>query len=121
MADSCLDGAGDFHWLSDQSRAGLPAAYDDRTVYYGNSADCPESDTNTAGGMQAGVRAAFDDGALMVQWFGHAGLNRWGTAAEYPDGQLPIYVLSSNVVADPRRQHGLAGHLQLHLLERLLH
>ncbi len=99
VADNCTDGAGDFHWLSDQTRLGwLPAAYDDRTLYYGDVSVCPQSYANTASGMQAGVRAAFDGGAFMLQWFGHAGRSRWGTPAEYPPGQLPIYLFSSNVV-----------------------
>ncbi len=98
VADNCADGAGDFHWLSDQSRTGvLPAGYDDRTVYYGASAACPESTADTATKMQAGVRAAFDGGSLMLQWFGHAARNRWGTPADYPAGQLPVYTFSSNV------------------------
>ncbi len=98
VADNCADSAGDFHWLSNQARFNvLPATYDDRTVYYGNPTTCPQSDYSTASGMQAGIRAGFDDGAFMLQWFGHAGRNRWGTAAEYPSGQLPIYVFSSNV------------------------
>ena len=100
VADNCADGAGDFHWLSDQARLGwLPAAYDDRIVYYGNASTCPESTANTASGMQSGVRAAFDGGAFMLQWFGHSARARWGTPAEYPPGQLPIYTLSSNVPA----------------------
>ena len=99
VADNCTDGAGNFHQLSDQARLGLPPdAYDARTIYYGSAASCPESNYNSAGGMQSAVRDAFDGGALMLQWFGHAARSRWGTPAEYPPGQLPVYVLSSNVV-----------------------
>ena len=85
VADNCTDGAGNFHQLSDQARLGLPPdAYDARTIYYGSAASCPESDYNSAGGMQSAVRDAFDGGALMLQWFGHAARSRWGTPAEYP-------------------------------------
>ena len=48
--------------------------------------------------MQAGIRAAFDGDAFMLQWFGHGGAKRWGTAWE-SGTPLPIYVFASNTVA----------------------
>lgn len=79
VADNCADPAGDFHALSDQSRLGrLPPQYDDRTIYFGDQASCPEASYNTIGGMYAGISGAFNNGALMLQWFGHASIFRLG-------------------------------------------
>ncbi len=92
VADRCNDSAGDFHWLSDQARLNvLPPLYEDVTVYYGDIAICPSSAASTATAMQALVRNEFDNGALMVQWFGHAGQKTWGTAAT-------PYIFATNVV-----------------------
>ena len=90
VADNCQDGAGDFHALSDQSRLGwLPASYDDRTIYYGDKIACPDSAYDTVAGMYAGISAAFNDAALMLQWFGHASKFRWGSVGDF---SAPPYI-----------------------------
>jgi hypothetical protein len=72
VADPQNDSAGNFHLLSDQVRAMLPSAYASDTIYYKASValDAP-------GEMKASVRAAFENGALYLQWFGHAARASW--------------------------------------------
>ncbi len=72
-ADNNLDPSGDFHDFSDDVRLNwLPGGYDDRTIYYNR-------DYFSAGAMNTAIRNAFDADALMVQWFGHGNIVRWGS------------------------------------------
>jgi len=74
VADDKDDRAGNFHILSDQTRLNvLPEGYDDRTIYYRRDAS-----TDTAAEMKQAIRAAFDNRAIYLQWFGHASRQRWG-------------------------------------------
>ncbi len=88
VADRCNDvAAGNFHALSDEVRLRwLPASFDDRTIYYGDTAICPgaTSDTDTPAEMQTQIKAAFNSGALLLQWFGHASRWKWGSASNPP-------------------------------------
>ncbi len=99
VADRCNDPtAGNFHSLSDQVRLNwLPASYDDRTIYYGDTTICPgaTSDTDTPAEMQAQIKAAFNNGALMLQWFGHASRWRWGSVSGIYNYEVPP-VLAAN-------------------------
>lgn len=66
------DPDGAFHDISNEIRQNwLPAGYDDRRIYEG--VDFFTNDQGRALG-----RAAFDEGALLIQWFGHASQFRWG-------------------------------------------
>jgi hypothetical protein len=83
VADNCQDPAGNFHLLSDDVRLNwLPGDYSSSTVYYGATAACPgsTSTTDTIAEMNSSVKAAFNDGAVMLQWFGHGSRFRWGNA-----------------------------------------
>ncbi len=83
-ADNYLDPAGDFHAFSDEVRLGwLPAAYDDRTIYYNR-------DFFTGDAMRGAIRAAFDADALLLQWFGHGSRYRWGSISMFSRNDLPL-------------------------------
>lgn len=84
VADNDLDPAGDFHAFSDEVRLGwLPAAYDDRTIYYNR-------DYYTGTDMRVAIRAAFDADALLLQWFGHGSRYRWGSVSMFSRNDLPL-------------------------------
>jgi hypothetical protein len=75
VADNDDDEAGDFHALSDRVRHGtLPTSYESRGIYYRSG---PALDTGEQ--VRAAVRSAFNEGALFLQWFGHASRYRWGS------------------------------------------
>lgn len=77
VADNNMDPAGDFHAYSDEARLNwLPAAYDDRTIYYNR-------DYFSASAMRTAIKAAFDADALMIQWFGHGAKFRWGSVSMF--------------------------------------
>ena len=77
VADNNADPAGDFHALSDETRLNwLPAAYDDRTIYY-------KRDDATDTEMRAAIKAAFNNDALLIQWIGHGSEFRWGSVSIY--------------------------------------
>ncbi len=81
VADRAVDTGGNFHALSDHIRLGwLPPGYDDRTIYY-------QRDYATGPEMRAAVKTAFNDGAFLMQWFGHASRYTWGSfiALNYND------------------------------------
>ncbi len=81
VADDCANYAEDFQALSDSVRLNwLPAPYEDRTVYYGDPAVCPESSYANNWDMIWGISQEFNNGAFMVQWFGHGSRFRWGDA-----------------------------------------
>ncbi len=84
VADNCMDGAGNFHTLSDDVRLNwLPEGMDDRTIYYGSTTNCPgsTSQTDTPNEMNTEIKAAFNAGTVMLQWFGHASRWRWGSVS----------------------------------------
>ncbi len=73
VADNWADPAGNFHALSNDIRFNyLPDEYDDPTIYYNGNYFTPND-------MRLAIRAAFDQGGLMLQWFGHASRFRWGS------------------------------------------
>ncbi len=77
VADNYADAAGNFHDLSNQIRDNwLPPAYDDPTIYYNSGVDL-----DTGEEMRTAIKGAFNNDALMVQWFGHGSIYRWGGAA----------------------------------------
>lgn len=77
VADDFDDEAGDFHSLSDEARVNwLPPAYDDRAIYY-------RRDAASGDEMRAAIKSAFDDGPLLLQWFGHASRFRWGSVSMF--------------------------------------
>lgn len=79
VADSATDPAGNFHALSDAVRLGwLPPTYRGEAIYYGLDAA-----HDSGAKMQAAIRAAFDQQALLLQWFGHASRQRWGSVAMF--------------------------------------
>ncbi len=79
VADSETDPAGNFHALSDEVRLGwLPPAYQGEAIYYRMDAA-----HDSGAEMQTAIRAAFDRGALMLQWFGHASRQRWGSVSMF--------------------------------------
>jgi hypothetical protein len=79
VADDKDDPAGNFHTLSDQVRLEwLPEAYEDRPIYYRSD---PSLDTGAE--MRAAIKAAINDGAAYVQWFGHASQFRWGSVSMF--------------------------------------
>lgn len=73
VADNKNDAAGNFHALSDESRLALPASYSSQAIYYKSSAAL-----DTAAEMKAAVKSALNEGAIYLQWFGHAARNFWG-------------------------------------------
>ena len=76
VADNNLDPAGDFHAFSDDVRLNwLPAAYDDRTIYYNR-------DYFSGGEMRTAIKAAFNEDALLLQWFGHGSRFRMGIGVD---------------------------------------
>lgn len=83
VADNNTDPAGNFHVYSDEVRLNLlPASYDDRTIYYNR-------DYFTSSDMRTAIKAAFDEKALMLQWFGHAGTYRWGSVSMFNTSDPP--------------------------------
>ncbi len=78
VADDKDNSAGNFHSYSDITRLNLPPTIDSQTIYY--RADAA---TDTAAEMRAATRAAFNAGALYLQWFGHASRQRWGSVSMF--------------------------------------
>jgi hypothetical protein len=74
VADNNADPGGNFHRLSEEVRLALPPGTQSRAIYYnmdGGHDSGPE--------MRAAIKAAFADGALYLQWYGHASRFRWGS------------------------------------------
>lgn len=79
VADDKDDPAGNFHTLSNLVRLDwLPEDYEDIPIYY-------RMDTahDTGAEMRAAIKAAMNNGAAYVQWFGHASQFRWGSVAMF--------------------------------------
>lgn len=84
VADNWADPAGNFHNLSNDIRFNyLPDEYNDLTIYY-------NGDYFTGNDMRLAIRAAFDQDALMLQWFGHASRYRWGSISMFNTSDPPI-------------------------------
>ncbi len=92
VADNCTDPAGDFNAYSEDVRQNwLPAGYDRPKIFYGNPLErCPlaDYDNRAADGsfldeMRPAIKAAFNDQALLIQWFGHASQRRWGSVSMF--------------------------------------
>jgi hypothetical protein len=77
VADDKDNSAGNFHALSDETRLNrLPLDYDDHTIYYRSDGSLDEPAE-----MMTAIKQAFNDGALLLQWFGHASRFRWGSVS----------------------------------------
>jgi hypothetical protein len=85
VADDKYDGNG-FHDLSEAARLSLPALYQTPTIYYRQDAA-----TDTPAEMRAAIRAAFDQGALYLQWFGHASPHTWSKANVFDTLEPPKF------------------------------
>lgn len=73
VADNNLDPAGNFHAFSNEIRNNwLPSGYDDRTIFY-------NLDYTNASLMREAIKNSYNARALMVQWFGHGNIVRWGS------------------------------------------
>lgn len=77
VADDYDNPAGNFHALSDDVRTNwLPPIYEARRVYYRMD---PAHDTGAE--MRTAIKSEFNQGAIYLQWFGHANVLRWGTVS----------------------------------------
>ncbi len=92
VADNCVDPAGNFNAYSEDVRQNwLPAGYDRPKIYYGNPQHlCPLADYDNRAPdgsyldeMRPAIKAAFNDQALLIQWFGHASQRRWGSVSMF--------------------------------------
>jgi hypothetical protein len=78
VAGRCDDSAGNFHALSNQNRASLPAGYEDHAVYTGDASVCPEADApSQSAAALAAVQDEFNQGALYLQYLGHGSEKAW--------------------------------------------
>lgn len=85
VADNYADPAGNFHALSDQIRVNdVPTGYETPRLYYRLDATL-----DTAAKMRAAIKGAFGDGALILQWFGHASRARWGSVDMFNTTDIP--------------------------------
>lgn len=79
VADDYANDSGNFHVLSDETRLRwLPAGYRGQAIYYRMDAA-----HDTGEEMRVAIRGAFNQGALMIQWFGHASRARWGSVSMF--------------------------------------
>ncbi len=92
VADDYSNPAGNFHALSDNVRLGwLPSSYEGRPVYYRLDAA-----HDTGAEMRAAIKDEFNSGALLLQWYGHASRQRWGSVSMFD--VLDPAMLASNTV-----------------------
>lgn len=85
VADDYANSAGDFHALSEEVRLNdVPAGYETPRLYYRLDATL-----DTAAEMRTAIRGAFNGGALIVQWFGHASRARWGSVDMFNTTDVP--------------------------------
>ncbi len=95
VADDYANDSGNFHVLSDETRLRwLPAGYRSQAIYYRMDAA-----HDTGEEMRVAIRGAFNGGALMIQWIGHASRARWGSVSMFdlldparlaPQSALPV-------------------------------
>ncbi len=74
VADNNADPAGNFHRLSDTVRLALPPGTQSRAIYFNM-----DSAHDSGPEVRAAIKTAFAEGALYLQWYGHASRFRWGT------------------------------------------
>ncbi|MBI3960162.1 MAG: hypothetical protein HY328_15215, partial [Chloroflexi bacterium] len=89
VADAADDPAYNFHAVSEEMAAQLPAGYARQRIYYGP--DHPDGDA-----MRTAIRGAFDEGALLIQWFGHASRFRWGSVSMFNSADVPFLAANSS-------------------------
>lgn len=78
VADRADDPAGNFWTYSDDVRLGwLPTSYEDQPIYFGMP------DLQTGAQMRTAIKSALNEGALTLQWFGHASQFRWGSTSVF--------------------------------------
>ncbi len=88
VADNYADPAGNFHALSEDIRLNwLPDGYVGDKIYYNGN-------YFTGSDMRTAIRTAFNQDALMLQWFGHASRFRWGSVSMFNINDPPA--LASN-------------------------
>ncbi len=106
VADNCADPAGDFNAYSEDVRQNwLPAGYERPKIYYGNPlSSCPLADYDNVGPdgryqdeMRPAIKAAFNDQALLIQWFGHGSQRRWGSVSMF-NSVYDVPALNANTV-----------------------
>ncbi len=79
VADDYADPDGNFHALSDAVRQqSLPSGYRSQAIYYRMDAGLDSGPE-----MRTAIRNAFNDGALFIQWYGHASRARWGSISMF--------------------------------------
>ncbi len=82
VAGSCTDSAGNFHAFSNNGRLQwLPTAYVNDRVYYSPNNVCPDGTHSNVADLRPAVRAAFNQGAFYMQWFGHGSRVSWSGAS----------------------------------------
>lgn len=94
VADDYANAAGNFHELSDDVRLSfVPANYDTPRLYYRL-----DETLDTAAEMRSAILGAFNDGALLLQWFGHASRTRWGAGSVDMFNTTDVPELAANTV-----------------------
>jgi len=89
VADAADDPAYNFHTVSDEMSSHLPQPISPRRIYYG-----PEYPSGEA--MRTAIRNAFDSGALLLQWFGHASRFRWGSVSMFNINDVPALAANAS-------------------------
>jgi hypothetical protein len=93
VADNKDDAAGNFHQLSDTSRlSSLPTYYDSSTIYYRS-----DDSLDTGDEMRASIKQAFNDSAILLQWFGHGTTIRWGSVSMWNVYDVPTLAPKTNL------------------------
>lgn len=83
VAGNDADPAGNFHTLSDHARLNfLPPGYQNFPLYYDLDGSGSGTYTDTTA-LRADLFNHFGQGALMIQWFGHASQLRWSKYSLY--------------------------------------
>ena len=79
VADDKDNSAGNFHQYSDHVRLNwLPPSFPSETIYYRLN-----STLDTGPKMRTAIKAAFNNGTVYLQWFGHASQFRWGSVSMF--------------------------------------
>lgn len=98
VADDEETGAGNFHLFSDDIQTNwLPAYYETGSIYHNPNSIPAGVGLKTAPDMKAAIRQAFDDGAIHIQWFGHASRFRWGNESLWNILDVPTLAPNSTL------------------------